>query len=295
VGYGQDRGEAERNALAALVAVFGQSVQAEMNAVTRYSEAVTNGAVNVSEDSTIQNAIKTFAAMDTLVGAEIDAVWYDGNASHYALALMDRIKTAALYTGMINDNQRVINELTTLDDEDKYTLGGIARFRLAGTIADVNQAYANVLSVIGNGTNPALNLRTGNSYRLEAAEIAGSIPVAVRVSDDPTGRIGSAFALVLNNAGFKGGEAASRYVLTAALSITEDPAQNDRFSFANYLVDARLTDIRENTVLLPFTITGREGYTNLAGAENRALMAAEKQITETFGEVLSDWLSSFLQ
>jgi hypothetical protein len=264
-----------------------------MSAVTRYSEAVANGAVNVSQGSAIENAIKTSAAMDTLVGAEIDAVWYGGGL-HYAVALMDRVKTTALYTDMIGVNQKTIAELTNLPDAEKYTLGGIARFRLAGTVADVNQVYANVLAVIGSGTSAAGNLRPGSSYRLEAAEIAGGIPVAVQVRDDRDGRISAAFAKALNKAGFKSGEAASRYVLAATLTLAEDPAQNQRFSFANYLVDARLTDTRDGTVLLPFTVTGKEGHSNLAGAEARALMAAEKQIAESYGEALSEWLSSFM-
>ncbi|GHV77924.1 hypothetical protein AGMMS49942_27450 [Spirochaetia bacterium] len=50
VGTGHDRTEAERNALAALVAIFGQSVQTEMSTVVTYSKAVADGAVNMSED-----------------------------------------------------------------------------------------------------------------------------------------------------------------------------------------------------------------------------------------------------
>ena len=189
---------------------------------------------------------------------------------------------------MISDNQKIIAELITLSDAEKYTLGGVARYRLAGTIADVNHAYANVLAVIGSGT--AGNLRTGNSYRLEAAEIAGSIPIAVRVSNDRNGRISAALAQALQKAGFKSGDAASRYVLAATLSITEAPLQNAQYKFAAYLVDTGLTDTRDGTLLLPFSVSGREGHANLAGAEERALMAAEKQITETYTAALTDWL-----
>lgn len=292
VGTGHDRTEAERNALAALVAIFGQSVQTEMSTVVTYSKAVADGAVNMSEDRSIQNAIKTSAAMDTLVGAEIAGVWFDGTSLHYAIALMDRQKTTALYTDMLNGNQQVITKLTVLPDTEKYTPGSIERFRLAGTIADVNQVYATVLAVLGNGTSAAPNLRTGDSYRLEAADITANIPIAVRVNDDRNGRINAAFAQVLNKAGFKSGEAASRFVLAVTLTLTEDPVQNQRFSFVNYLVDARLTDTLPGVVLLPFTITGKEGHANREGAESRALMAVEKQIAETFGAALTDWLSS---
>jgi hypothetical protein len=292
VGTGHDRTEAERNALAALVAVFGQSVQAEMSTVVTYSKAAANGAVTMSEDRNIQNAIKTSAAMDTLVGAEIAGVWFDGTSRHYAIALMDCQKTTALYTDMLKNNHQTITELTVMPDTEKYTPGSIARFRLAGTIADVNRVYANVLAVIGNGTIAEGNLRTGDSYRLEAVDIAANIPIAVRVSDDRNGRISAAFAQVLNKAGFKTGEAASRFVLAVTLTLTEDPAQNQRFSFVNYLIDARLTDTLEGAVLLPFTITGKEGHTNLAGAENRAVMVMEKQIAETFNAAFTDWLDS---
>ena len=59
VGYGGDRGHAERSALANLTALFGQSVQAELKTISSYSEAVKSGAIQVTENSSIQNAITT--------------------------------------------------------------------------------------------------------------------------------------------------------------------------------------------------------------------------------------------
>jgi hypothetical protein len=294
-GHGSDRNSAEKNALAALTAVFGQSVQADITVLNGYSEAVKNGVVDVSGNNALQEAINMSAAMDSLIGAEIRDVWYDGKSVYYAAAVMDRAKTAALYTDMITSNEGIIQGLVAIPPAEKNTLDAFSRYQLAAAIADANRVYANVLSVVGSpGGMAPRDLKQGDDYRLEAVNITKNIPVAVRVDGDRSDRIRGAFVSVITDAGFKSGGNSSRYVLNVNLTLTEVrlPSQQNRFS--RYVVDANLTDTVEDMVLLPFTINGREGHLTLAEAENRALAAAEKRIKESYGKVLSDYLSPLL-
>jgi hypothetical protein len=221
VGYASDRNTAEKNALANLTALFGQSIQGEAAAVTRYSEVVANGAVEAVSGTSLTSAIKTSVQLESLVGAEIRDYWYDGASTHYAVAVMERGKTAALYTDMIRSNEGIITDLVDMKDSEKNSLDGYSRYSLAATIADANRVFANVLSVVGasnSGINTA-GMRKGDDLRIEAAKIAGNIPISVTVTGDRADRLKGAFAAVIGKQGFRSGGAASRYALNAAVTL----------------------------------------------------------------------------
>jgi hypothetical protein len=295
VGYGTDRNQAEKDALGRLVAVFGQSVQADLKTITSYSEAVSKGAVNVSENTVVQNAIKTSAEMDALIGAEIEDVWFDSKNTYYAVAVLEKAKASRLYTDMIRSNERIIHDLIAMSLEEKQTLDGFSRYQLAATIADVNRVYANVLTIVG-GTSDSMpgDIKKGDNYRLEAMNITKSIPIQVRVIDDRSNRIKDAFASALTKQGFRSGGIDSRYVLQVRVDFSPVELPNQQNKFTRYAIEANLMDTRDTSVLLPFNINGREGHLSLSEAENRAVVAAEKKINDTYGTILSNYLASLL-
>jgi hypothetical protein len=291
-GHGATRREAERSALAALTAGFGQSIQAEFNTLSTYNEAVSSGVVRVSGNTSVQEAIKTSAALDTLIGAEIRDVWDSGTGIVYAVAVMDKAKASVLYADLIRSNQRVITDLISLSNAEKNSLDGYSRYQLAALIAEANRSYAAILSLTGNTSGIRLDsLKTGDDYRLEAAGIARTIPIRVRVNNDRSDRIRSAFASVLGAAGFRSGGGNSRYVLNVTVSISEAFYPDTARKHAQYVVDADLTDTVEGTVLLPFNINGRETHANLPEAEKRAVAAAEKKIKDNYGKLLLAYLA----
>ncbi|MDR1318601.1 MAG: LPP20 family lipoprotein [Treponema sp.] len=297
VGYGAERALAEKSAFANLAAFFGQNISGEQTATSRYSEAVLNGAVDRwQEDTAITNAIKTSAELQSLVVAELRDYWYDGRTSHYAVAVMERAKTAVLYADMIRSNERIINGLTDISAAEKNTLDAYSRYRFAGTIADANRIFANVLSVVGSagtGINPG-NMKRGDDYRLEAVNIAKNIPIAVKVANDRSGRIEGALAAAVNKAGLRGGGSGARYLINADISFSPVELPNQANKFVRYTLDAKLTDTVSGDVFLPYTVSGREGHLTAAEAENRAVIAAERQINEKYSALLEERLSALL-
>jgi hypothetical protein len=296
IGFGGNRQDAERNALANLTGVFGQSIQAELKTVSNYSEAVKNGVIQVSENNSVRNAITTSAEMDTLVGAEIADVWFDGKSTHYAAAVMEKQKTAVLYADLIRSNERIIDSLTAMDAAGKNTLNGYSRYLLAAAIADTDRIYANVLTYVGNTSNinPA-EMKSGDEYRLGAAGIAGNIPIGVNISGDKAGRIEGAFSRALNGLGFRSGGGDSRYVLNGSYVIENADYPNQRNIFVRYHLEARLIDTLEGgSVLLPYSAGDREGHLSQSEAEERAMRAAEKKVADEFALSLQNYLSTLL-
>jgi hypothetical protein len=299
IGYGADRNIAEKEAFATLISVFGQTVQADRQSVVSYSETMQQEAVSsYIKNTEIANAIKTSAELDTLIGAEIRDYWYDGRGTHYAAAVMEKSKASALYSELIDANREIIRTLTAMNDEEKNSLDGYARYSLAAKVADGNRVFSNILSVVGPSLGGAAlssrELAEGESFRLEANNIAKRIPVDILVDNDRANRVGGAFAAVIGKKGFRSGGAGSRYVLEVKLNLSPVDLPGQSNKFVRYVLDANLLDRRTNSVLLPYNVSGREGHLTVSEAENRAVGAIEKQIAGPWDAALSGYLDSLL-
>ena len=296
VGYGSDRNLAERDALAKLTGVFGQSIQADLQVISSYSEAVRGGAIQVAENSSVQNAITTSAEMDSLVGAEIAEVWFDNVSVHYAVAVMETEKTSVLYADLIRSNDRIIADLTNMTAQQRNSLDGYSRLLLAATIADANRVYANVLTVVGDtrGINPA-EMKRGDDFRIEAAEVVRNIPIGVNVTGDRGNRVQSAFSRAISDAGFRSGGSNSRYMLNVSYTMTPVDLPNQTNVFIRYQINGSLADTAAgNSVLFTYDANGREGHLSTAEAEERALRSAERKVADEFGTVLTSYLASLM-
>jgi hypothetical protein len=293
VGYAADRAMAEKNALASLVAIFGQSIRADQTIVNTYQEAVKNGiTAGWTDNIAMNNTIQTSASMDTLVGAETKEVWYDSKSTYFAVAVLDKPKAIQTYSNMIKSNQAMIDNLLNMTAAEKNSLDGFARYQFAATIADINIGYGNLLSVIGEPSY-AQALKRGDDYRLEAKNIANAIPVGITVKNDKAGRIQGAFAKALTEAGFRSGGTNSRYRLEADFSLS--PVELPQNKWARYELTANLVDTASGgSVLVPYSINGREGHATQAEADNRTYATAERKIGEEYKGLLSNYLSQLL-
>jgi hypothetical protein len=295
VGYGSSRAVAEKEALASMISVFGQTVQVDRQSMVGYQEALEQDVVSAYIRNTeISNAIKTSAEMETLIGAEIRDYWYDGRGAHYAVAVLEKSKAASLYSELVDANMAVIETLTAMDEGEKYSLPGYARYRLAAKVADGNRVFANILSVVGGPGLSSRDLAKGENFRLEAEEIARRIPIEVRVENDQANRIKGAFASAIGSQDLQSGGDGSLYVLEGNLSFTPVDLPGQSNKYVRYVLEASLLDRRTGAVLLPYTISGREGHLTVPEAENRAIRSIEGEIAGGWAGALDGYLDSLL-
>jgi hypothetical protein len=292
VGFGGDRAQAEKNALGSLTAIFGQTIQGETRASYRYSEAVSGGILNSGENREIENAVKTSFAMDSLIGAEIKDYWFDGVDTHYAVALMDRLKCGMQYNDLVESNERIIRDLTNLPQDKRNTLEAYARYSLAATIADANGVFVNVLSVLSPASAAAFRstLKRGEDYRLVQGEIARNIPIDVAVDQDRDHRVRSAFSGAFSAAGFGTGSGNSPYRMVVSLSLSPVELPGNSNKFVRYIVSGKLIEVKTGNEIFPFTISGREGHLSQSEAENRALRVIDQKIRDDFAAEFAAYL-----
>jgi hypothetical protein len=291
VGTAADRTEAEKKAFAGIVSFFGQSVKTDLAVATIYSEAVTNGVISVSENTSVREMIVTAALLDTLIGAEIGNVWEDDRGNIFALAFIEKEKAVLIYTELILLNQKNIENLTLLNNEEKYTFNGYARYKLASLIAGMNKEYANIVSLSG-GSTASLNMT--DDLSIETANIIKNISVGFNVYGDKNNRIRDAFAKILSAQGLRTQGSNSPYTLDVNIDMSEAIFPNSSFFFCRYTVSANLIEKNTGSVLLPFNFTDREGHSTYEEAEIRAFSSAEKMIAEKYSSAFSEYLAGLL-
>jgi len=294
VGSGNDRQTAEKQAFAALVSIYGQSIAIDEKISTLYQDMVKSGGIsNWTESNTAQIDISRQASMDRLVGAEIKEVWNDPSGTVYAVALMEKAQAAGLYSDMVKANLGMINNLVNMTPAEKNSLGGYSRYQFAAVLADINTSHKNVLDVIGARSPDGI--QTGFYYRQELENIAAAIPIGVVVTGDTTGRVQAAISGVLSELGFRSGGNNSRYRVEATLTIREEPNPASQYTYVRSEIIATLVDtVPSKTTLVPYSVNNREGHNNLEGARQRALSKVESGIKEDFKVVLNEYLSRML-
>ena len=294
VGFDTNRAEAEKKALAALAAIFGQSVQADFSAVTAYSEAVSKGIVSSSETTNIRDRVSTSTSLDMLVGAETGNVWDDARGTVYAVAYLDKERAIAVYGNMIQTNLRNIEKLTAMTPAEKNTLDGYARYRLAAVIAGINAKHAGILAQCGGPTAEALNMPGADALNIEASNIIKNVTVIVNVKGDSGNRIRDAFSKVISAEGLRTRGNSPPYTLEVNIDMNEAVFPNNKNKFCRFTLSAELVENGTDSVLFPFSLTDRAGHTTYEGAQAVAFQLAEKLIGEKYPSVFKEYLAGLL-
>jgi hypothetical protein len=292
VGYSSYRASSEKEALGALVSIFGQSVQGETQAGYSYQQAFGGELFSTQGTQEIESVVQTSFSQDTLIGAEIDDIWFDGDDTYYAIAVMDKQKCGKLYSDLIASNLQVIRTLTAITDEEKNSLIGYGNYHMAAVIADANAAFINVLSVLIPASADVYRreARPGDEYRIESQKIARNIPINVTVNNDYSDRIKGAFSEVFANRGFQTGGEDSPYELQVSVVLAETVLPDNPGKFFRYTVNANLVDKKTLQTLSAYNINGREGSTSLSEAQDRTLRAIEEKISEGYTDKLEEYL-----
>ena len=294
VGHGNSREQAQRSALAALTAYFGQSIQIDQTVTNTYYEAIRSGNIaDYTDDLAIQNTIRTQSSLDSLIGAEIRGNWHDArNNQHYSIAVMEIAQATSIYSEMIRSNQTMINNLTNMNTTEKNSLRGYSRYLFAGVVADINVTYSNLLTVLGM---PSPNeMSNGNSYRLEAQNIAGTIPIAVMVYNDRANRIQGAFTKAFTEMGFRTGGNNPQYICEVDITISPVDLGNNQNTFIRLELSANLKDELTDAVIFTWSFNERHGHLNASEAENRAFSSAENKIAAEYKDYMSEYLSKLI-
>jgi hypothetical protein len=283
VGSGQDRPRAEAGALGTLAAYFKQSVTSSVSITD--TEGQVNG--RSTSDSRMSLSIESEAALDVLIGAEIKNAWQDEkNKIWYAVAVMEKTRCRELYSGELDKTLIEINAL--IDISDGISFETIRNCQKAQVLFEKADMYALILTML-DGQNRQSEITQLKSVSAGVLAKAQAIPVDVRVKGDVNGRFKAAFAGAFTAAGFKTGNRNSRFAMEIVVILT--PLTRNKYFNTRYTVDAVLQDTLTGSELFNYNVGSREAHpASQADADYRAIISAERTVTEEFPGVLQDYL-----
>jgi len=294
-GFGKDRAQAEANAFASLSSFFGQSVEVERAAAASYRQAIVDGVMDSWVDTAeMKTNIKTISSIDNLIGAEIKEVWYNSKDTYYAVAVLEKAEVIRIYSQLLDVNNNVIEKLVRTVEQDRHSLQSVMCLYFAETLAKVNEMYRQIIWILGGETNDVI--AGPFYYRIEANRIISQNPVSIIVTDDRNGRISSEFSKAFANLGFQtvsvrsASAARTRYILEAGIVLSPVSLPGNPNIFSRIELIASFKDANLNQIIIPYSFISREGHVTQYEADNRCFTVAERNISDMFASLLSDYL-----
>jgi hypothetical protein len=285
----RDRATAEAKALRTLAQAF----RVDVRAMTQAAQTLESRQGKKTSAQRIDLDVQASTEISGIIGAERD-VWTDrAGGKVYALIRMNRAQCAARYRSLIEENERTIAGLLKKAEENSGSFEAWSALNSALPLAEQTGTLTDMLGVLDPAQGlrrPAYGGAAAVAARLKSERAA--IVIAVQVDGDTGGRIAGAFSSFLTGRGFRAGEGGAEqpYTLRARFVLEDKGRGGSEFTFASFSLSARLAD-RDDKELFAWQDTDREGHTNTAGAQERALMAAEKLIRETdFAAAFDEWL-----
>lgn len=297
-GEGDERTAAEVNAIAGIASIFTQSIKTNTASSRRMEQAVIDGKVAFADISSIDTDTRQQVDSENLIGVEIKDSWLDTKSGRWhTVAVLDKTKTSELYLTMIKKNSDEIARLIDVDESDSqifYSFETYARFDLAKDIAEQNESYLVRFQVI----NPSLAMTVKDSFPSSKTiagrnlDIASKIPIYIEIENDNDNRLAKAFSSVIAQAGFRtSGTKDANYFLTGSVSYSERETKDGKTVQCSYVIDASLRN-SASEILIPFSVTGREGSTTYSDAQNRSVRTLEGKIKSEFQTSFAEFLSN---
>jgi hypothetical protein len=310
VGYGDERKVAEDGAYAAISKIFQVSIRSKTQEWEEYLQFSGSGDEPQAKDRVsrkiFMDQLTQVSTDKVLENVAIAEVWVDTKSQRtYALAVMDRVQSAAVIRGRIDmlDRQvRTLFESATrngLADEPERTGSRLQ------TVRDLHAAFKalllreglntdlKIISQDGHGVESPLSLtQVGQALR---GALSRDFHVALELSGPYSERIRPAILQGLTEEGFvvidrealqPGQEKAVEDVLVKG-QMALKPLQLQGRPFFRWSVQFTLIDRSNDRVFGDMTRTGREGHLKAEEAETRAVRAAQRVVQEEMGAALA--------
>ena len=195
-GSGENRESAELEAVKNLSSIFGQTVKSNSVASKKMEQALSDGKVSFSSSGNLQQNITSQIEAENLIGIEIAEYFYNSpEKKWYAIAVLDRKKTAAVYLDLIQKNDAVVRQSIAESEKNPHSFYGYSEICFAADIASENDRLLKNLTVIDFEQGNAISKQIVSLQSMQAAQkkFAEGITIYIRVGGDKENKIKSAF------------------------------------------------------------------------------------------------------
>lgn len=284
VGEGDTQKSADERAYAAIARIFRVEVSSKSVELEKYLQVESKGKTEAQRQIAIEEAIKV-SSDKILENVKIVQTWQDKTtARYYALAAINRSQAAAALKERISildaearDFLRKANDAT-----DKFEKIRNLR-RAIKTLAQREAFNADFRIVNSAGTGIGSPINLGNITQELEEFISKNFNVYTAVSGDKGSAIRKAVIEGLNREGFsvlkenKEATAVDMLIIGEA-AIWKADIPDPKWRYVRWCADFQLIDAKNGKTFGNISRSGKEGHLTLSEAENKAMMAMQKEI-----------------
>lgn len=293
-GSGTNRETAELEAVRNLSSVFGQTVKSNTAASKKMERALSEGKVSFSSAENLQQNITSQIEAENLIGIEIAEYFYNKpEKKWYAVAILEREKTAAVYQKYIEKNDATVRKAIKESEKNPGTFYGYSEICFAAEIASENDKLVKNLTVIDfeSGNEISKKIVSLQNTQLAKKKFAENITIYVQISGDKDNKIKSAFQDIFSKYGFKTSPSKKeKYNLEGKYS--SEISQKGKIIYCVYSLDLDFSDVLQAESLFAINLKGREGSLSESDATNRTYRTLEKDIGTQFSKNFDSYINN---
>lgn len=293
-GSGTNRETAALEAVRNLSSVFGQTVKSNTAASKKMERALSEGKVSFSSAENLQQNITSQIEAENLIGIEIAEYFYNKpEKKWYAVAILEREKTAAVYQKYIEKNDEAVRKAIKESEKNPGTFYGYSEICFAAEIASENDKLVKNLTVIDfeSGSEISKKIVSLQNTQLTKKKFAENITIYVQISGDKDNKIKSAFQDIFSKYGFKTSPSKKeKYNLEGKYS--SEISQKGKIIYCVYSLDLDFSDILQAESLFAINLKGREGSLSESDATNRTYRTLEKDIGTQFSKNFDSYINN---
>lgn len=293
-GSGTNRETAELEAVRNLSSVFGQTVKSNTAASKKMERAISEGKVSFSSAENLQQNITSQIEAENLIGIEIAEYFYNKpEKKWYAVAILEREKTAAVYQKYIEKNDEAVRKAIKESEKNPGTFYGYSEICFAAEIASENDKLVKNLTVIDfeSGSEISKKIVSLQNTQLAKKKFAENITIYVQISGDKDNKIKSAFQDIFSKYGFKTSPSKKeKYTLEGKYS--SEISQKGKIIYCVYSLDLDFSDVLQAESLFAINLKGREGSLSESDATNRTYRTLEKDIGTQFSKNFDSYINN---
>lgn len=293
-GSGTNRETAELEAVSNLSSVFGQTVKSNTAASKKMERALSEGKVSFSSAENLQQNITSQIEAENLIGIEIAEYFYNKpEKKWYAVAILEREKTAAVYQKYIEKNDAAVRKAIKESEKNPGTFYGYSEICFAAEIASENDKLVKNLTVIDfeSGSEISKKIVSLQNTQLTKKKFAENITIYVQISGDKDNKIKSAFQDIFSKYGFKTSPSKKeKYNLEGKYS--SEISQKGKITYCVYSLDLDFSDALQAESLFAINLKGREGSLSESDATNRTYRTLEKDIGTQFSKNFDSYINN---
>ncbi len=292
VGSSPTREGARTQAQSNLAQIFVSEVEVDESYVNEFQE-ITDSEEGVTTRENTNLVTRSEVTSDQQMrNVEIKEMHHAADGTFYALAAMDRMETAQLYSKEIEDNHDKINSFRENAGQTNSKLDRLIYLKQALATARVNEMLINQRAILsGQGARGDVAL---SQITQEYREAKKACTVRLVEDGEVPGEVRSDITRKLQNEGFEVDNNASDPVIEMNINLVMEPIDLNRpkYEFIQWALQIEAQNKESGQWFSTFMAEGREGSMNEKYARQRAVQAVQEKLSSELGSFINNELLS---